>query len=62
MKTYIKPEIVEVKVMAGMHLLAGSGGVGTNSTPGNNYNEDTDHPDVTYSRGGRGFWDDEDEY
>ena len=58
MKTYIKPEIVEVKVMADMHLLAGSGGVKTDSTPGEEYNSG----DKTYSREGRGFWDDEDEY
>jgi hypothetical protein len=58
MKTYIKPEIVEVRVMADMHLLAGSGGVETNSTPGEEYTPG----DVSYSRGGRGFWDEEEEY
>ena len=58
MKKYIKPEIVEVKVMADMHLLAGSGGVETNSTPGDDYT----NTDVSYSRGGRGFWDDEEDF
>ena len=57
MKTYIKPEIVEVKVMADMHLLAGSGGVEPNSTPG----EEFTNTDVSYSRRG-GFWDDEEDY
>ncbi len=58
MKTYIKPEIVEVKVMADMHLLAGSGGVETGGSPTDTFKEE----DISYSRGGRGFWDDEEDY
>ena len=53
-KTYINPTMSIVKLNANSNILAGSGGVTTNSTVGNEFNSG----DVSYGRGG---WFDNDE-
>ncbi|MBP5258622.1 MAG: hypothetical protein J6Z41_07810 [Prevotella sp.] len=45
-KTYIIPEIKKVEAIVEKNLMAGSEGVQSGNTPGNEYNEG----DVTYSR------------
>ena len=51
MKKYIKPLTKEIKVNSYNSLLAGSGGVETGSSLGNEYSEG----DVSYSKESSGF-------
>ena len=51
-KIYMKPETETVNIKMQQHLLGISGG--------EPHDEKVDGPD--YSRGGRGFWDDEEDF
>ncbi len=54
MKQYMKPELTISEIQTTVTILAGSGGVTTGSTVGNNYTE----TDVTYSRQSN-IWDED---
>ena len=62
MKTYMKPNINIVNIEI-QQILAGSPLDTSSATPQQtDFGGETDKTDGNLSRGGRGFWDDEDEY
>ena len=58
-KTYMTPDTQVIKMAINQHLLTGSPNGETN---GLDPTEPPVNPDVISSRGGRGFWDDEEDY